>query len=148
MNLLGVKHQRESSNQLAFHLSAYTRLWKSDISEAYKAQVDCLKDLESDSNDKNDTKEKLNDLVRLHEVMQEKLKTASYAEQIQFLTLVPNKWSQMYCSEYFNAFEYLVWTSHEIKKVGRILAKPASKKRKIEIFHLITNAYETENFSR
>ena len=57
-------------------------------------QVDCLKDLEYDSYDKNDVKEKVNDFVRLHEVMQEKLKTASYSEQIQILTLVPNKWSQ------------------------------------------------------
>ena len=34
-------------------------------------------------------KKKVNDLVRLHEAMQEKLKTASYSEQIQILTLVP-----------------------------------------------------------
>ena len=81
---------------------------KSNISEAYKVQVDCLKDLESDSYDKNDMKEKVNDLVRLQEAMQEKLKTASYSEQIQILTLVPDKWSRMYCSEYFNVFEYLV----------------------------------------
>ena len=50
---------------------------KSNISEACKVQVDCLKDLESDSYDKNDMKEKVNDLVRLHEAMQEKL----YSEQ-------------------------------------------------------------------
>ena len=37
---------------------------------------------------------KVNVLVRLHEAMQEKLKTASYSEQIQILTLVPDKWSQ------------------------------------------------------
>ena len=37
---------------------------KSDISEAYKVQVDCLKDSESDSLDKNDMKEKVNDLIR------------------------------------------------------------------------------------
>ena len=80
----------------------------SDISEAYKVQVDCLKDSESDSYDKNDMKEKVNDLVRLHEAMQEKLKTASYSEPIQILTLVPDKWSRMYCSEYFNIFEYLL----------------------------------------
>ena len=55
-----------------------------------------MKDSESDSYDKNYMKEKVNDLVRLHEVMQEKLKTASYSEQIQILTLVPDKWSQMY----------------------------------------------------
>ena len=85
---------------------------------------------EPDSYDKNDMKEKVNDLVRLHEAMQEKLKTASYSEPIQILTLVPDKWSRMYCSEYFNIFEYLVWTSHEIKKVGEILVKPALKKRK------------------
>ena len=85
---------------------------------------------EPDSYDKNDMKEKVNDLVRLHEAMQEKSKTASYSEQIQILTLVPDKWSRMYYSEYFNVFEYLVWTSHDTKKVGGILAKPALKKRK------------------
>ena len=46
---------------------------KSNISEACKVQVDCLKDLESDSYDKNDMKEKVNDLVWLHKAMQEKL---------------------------------------------------------------------------
>ena len=76
-------------------LHAFMKTLKSDISEAYKVQVDCLKDSESDSYDKNDMKEKVNDLVRLHEAMQEKLKTASYLEQIQILTLVPEKWSQM-----------------------------------------------------
>ena len=51
----------------------------------------------------------------------------------------------MYCSEYFNVFEYLAWTSHEIKKVGRILAKLAPKKGKTitnETFPMITNVYE------
>ena len=81
---------------------------KSGVSEANKVQVDCLKDSESDSCDKNEMKEKVDDLVRLQEEMQAKLKTTSYSEQIQILTLVPDKWSQMYCSEYFNVFEYLV----------------------------------------
>ena len=40
---------------------------------------------------KNDMKKKANELVRLHEAMQEKLKTASCSEQIQILTLVPEK---------------------------------------------------------
>ena len=70
---------------------------KNDISEAYKVQVDCLKDSESDSYDKNDMKGKVNDLIRLHEAMQDQLKTVSYSEQIQILTLVPDKWSQMIC---------------------------------------------------
>ena len=70
---------------------------KINISEAYIVQVDCLKDSESDSYDKNEMTEKLNDLVRLHEALQEDFKTASYSEQIEILTLVPDKWSQMYC---------------------------------------------------
>ena len=52
---------------------------------------------ESDSYNKNDVKEKVNDLVRLHKEKQEKLKTASYSKQIQILTLVPDKWYQIYC---------------------------------------------------
>ena len=90
------------------NLHTFMKTLKSDISEAYKAQVDCLKDSEYDSYDKNDMKEKVNDLVRLHKAMQEKLKTASYSEQIQILTLVPEKWSPMYCLEYFDVFESLV----------------------------------------
>ena len=73
------------------------KTWKDDISEAYKVQVDCLKDSESVSYDKNDMKEKLYDFVRLYEAMQEKLKSASYLEQIQILTLAPDKWYRMYC---------------------------------------------------
>ena len=37
---------------------------------------------ESDSYDKNGMKKKVNDLVRLHKAMQEKIKTASFSEQI------------------------------------------------------------------
>ena len=40
-------------------LHAFMKTLKSNISEAYKVQVDCLKDLESDSYDKNDMKEKV-----------------------------------------------------------------------------------------
>ena len=98
----------QSIGILPVSLHTFMKTLNSDISEAYKVQVDCLKDSESDSYDKNDMKEKVNDLVRLHEAMQEELKTASYSEQIQILTLVPDKWSRMYCSEYFNILEYLV----------------------------------------
>ena len=89
-------------------LHAFMKNLKSNILEAYKTQVDCLKYSESDSYDKSDMKEKVNDLVRFHEAMQERLKTASHSEQIQIHILVPDKWSRMYCSEYFNVFEYLV----------------------------------------
>ena len=58
--------------------------------------------------DENGIQAKANVLARLHEAMQEKLKTASYSETIHILPLVPDKWSRMYCSEYFNIFDYLV----------------------------------------
>ena len=74
------------------------KILKNNISEAYKVQVDFLKDSESDSYDKNDMKEKVNDLVMLHEAKQKELKTAPYLEQLQILTLVPDKlkftWNQ------------------------------------------------------
>ena len=89
-------------------LHAFMKTLKSNISEVYKVQVDCLNNSESDSYDKNDMQKKVNVLVRLHEAMQEKSKTASYSEPIQIFTLVPDKWSRMYCSEYFFVFEYLV----------------------------------------
>ena len=70
---------------------------KSNISEAYKVQVDFWGDSESDSYDKNDMKEKANKLVRLHEAIQgKKLRTASYSEQIQIFTLQPDNWSRNY----------------------------------------------------
>ena len=98
---MSVKHQGKSSNQFwisPVSLHAFMKTLKSDISEAYKVQVDYLKDSESyDPYGENDMKEKVSDLVRLHKAMQEKLKTASYSEQIQILILVPDKLSQLYC---------------------------------------------------
>ena len=61
-------------------LDAFMKTLKSDISETYNAQFDCLQDWDSDSYDKNNMKDKVNDLIRLHEAMQEKLKTTSYSE--------------------------------------------------------------------
>ena len=79
-------------------LHAFMKTLKSNVSEAYKVQVDYLKDSESyDPYGENDMKEKETDLVRLHKAMQEKLKTVSYSEQIQILILGPDKLSQLYC---------------------------------------------------
>ena len=125
-----IKEKAPIKVHFACRLTRIYENFKEQYIRSIQSTISLLKDSESDSYDKKDMKEKVNDLIRLHEAMQEKLKTASCSEQIQILILVPNKWSQMYCSEYFNVFEYLVWTSHEIKKVGGILAKPAPEKRK------------------
>ena len=76
-------------------------------------------------------KEKVNDLVRLHKTMQEKLKTASYSDQI--LTLLPDKWTH-------TLFELNI----KSKEVGGILANPVPKKGKTittETLHLVTSVY-------
>ena len=85
-------------------LHKVTNTTKSNISEAYKLQADFWEDLESNSYEKNNMKEKANDLVRLHKEMQEKLKTDSIifrTNPSSYLVL------KKYCSEYFNACEYL-----------------------------------------
>ena len=96
-------------------------------------------------------KEKVYDLVRLHEAMQQKLNTASYSEQIQILTLVSDKWSRMYCPEFLMSLNTLFELHMKSKKEGGVLAKPASKTGKTittETLHLKTNFYEDDSFSR
>ena len=83
MNSLNVKHQEkkiQSIGILPVSLHSSMKTLKNNISEVCKVQGDCLKNSESDSYNKNNIKEKVNDLVRLHEVMQAKLKSASYSE--------------------------------------------------------------------
>ena len=55
-----------------------------------------------------DTKNKAEELDRLHAAMKEKLVTASNTEKLQILTLVPYSSSRKYCSEYFGVSEYLI----------------------------------------
>ena len=114
------KEKLQSIGILPVSLHASMKTLKNNISEAQKVQVDCLNHLESDTYDKNDMQKKVHVLVRLHAAMQENLKTASYSDPIQTVTLVPDKWSRMYCSEYFNSLNTLF----------EILAKPAPEKRR------------------
>ena len=78
----------------------------------------------------------MNDLVRLHNAVQEKWKTASYSEQIQTLTLVPGKWSRMYCLEYFNVFCISCLNFTWNQKSSWNISKTCSLKRK-NYHHLI-----------
>ena len=96
-------------------------------------------------------KKKVNGLVRLHEAIQENSKTASYSEPIQIFTMVPDKWSRMYCSEYFNILEYLFelhMKSKNQEKYQQILLLKKGKPIIIETLHLVTNVFEDDNVSR
>ena len=90
---------------------------------------------------------KVNVLIRFLEAICKRNKKQHHIQnQSKFLP-----WYLKNGIEYFDTFEYLVRTSHEIKKVGEILAKPAPKKGKAittETLHLVTNVFEGDNFSR
>ena len=91
------------------------------------------------------------ELDRLHQAMIERLKTASYPENIQILTLVPDSWSHAFCATYFNVSEYLVRTAHNLKKSKGILAVPNATRVKTlseETKQLVINFYEDDEYSR
>ena len=71
-----------------------------------------------------DTKNKAEELDRLYAAVKEKLFTASNAEKLQILTLVPDSWSRKYCSDYFRVSEYLIWSARELKQIKGILVQP------------------------
>ena len=88
---MSVKHQGKSSSQFICQLTRIYENFKERYFRSIQSTSWLLERFSVFSDDKNDMKKKVNDSVRLHEAMQEKLKTASYSEQIQILTLVPDK---------------------------------------------------------
>ena len=78
-------------------------MYKEDISAAYVLDIEIE---EQPPIYDRDTKNKAEQLDRPHAAMKEKLVTASNTEKLQILTLVPDSWSQKYCSEYFEDSEY------------------------------------------
>ena len=101
--------------------------------------------------EESDAQWKAAELERLHDAMREKLKTASYPEKIQILTLIPNKLLQEFASKQLNVSEYLIGTARKLKKAGGILEKPAPKKGKTlpqETLDLVQSFYEDDEYSR
>ena len=85
-----------------------------------------------------DTKNKAEELDRLYAAMKEKLVTTSNTEKLQVYNLVPDSWSQKYCSEYFGVSEYLIRSSEELKQRKGILAQPS----------LVPALYEDDEYNR
>ena len=127
VNLHGaLQHSRATSAKQI--LDKVVDKYTSTIAEAYNVSKDVLDT--SDSVFEESDEWKAAELERLHNVMREKLKTASYPEKIEILTLIPDKWSRDYASKQFDVGEYLIRAARESKKVGGILAKHAPKKVK------------------
>ena len=103
-------------------------VYKENISAAYN-----ISDIEIEEPPPicdSDTKNKFDELDRLHVAMKEKLVIASNAEKLQILTLVPDSWSRKYCSEYFGVSEYLIRSARELKQRKEILAQTYQTKVK------------------
>ena len=103
-------------------------VYKENISAAYN-----ISDIEIEEPPPiydSDTKNRFDELDRLHVAMKEKLVIASNAEKLQILTLVPDSWSRKYCSEYFGVSEYLIRSARELKQRKEILAQTYQKKVK------------------
>ena len=123
-------------------------MYKENISAAYVLDIEIE---EPPPIYDRDTKNKAEELDRLHAAMKEKLVTASNTEKLQILTLVPDSWSQKYCSEYFGVSEYLIRSARELKQRKGILAQLSKKKVKAiaqEIIDLVHAFNEDDEYSR
>ena len=101
----GVAQHSHTSNAKG-KLKKVLNVYKEDISAAYNV-LDIAIEEPPPIYDR-DTKNKAEELDRLHAAMKEKLVIASNTEKFQILTLVPDSWSQKCCSEYFGVSEYLI----------------------------------------
>ena len=121
VNIHGVAQHSRISNAKS-KLKKVLNVYKENISAAYN-----VLDIEIEEPPPiydRDTKNKAEELDRLHAAMKDKLVIASNTEKLQILTLVRDSWLQKYCSE------YLIWSARELKQRKGILAQPSHKKGK------------------
>ena len=94
---------------------------------------------------------KANDMNRLLEAMNDKLKEADYRTKVQILTLTPTSWSRKYAAEYFNVSEYLIRTARNLRQEKGIISKPEPKRGKslsAETLTLIEAFYNDDQYTR
>ena len=89
VNILGVAQHSRASNAIG-KLKKVLNVYKENISAAYN--VSDIEIEEPPSIYDKDTKNKTEELDRLHAAMNEKLVTASNTEKLQILTLVTDFW--------------------------------------------------------
>ena len=98
-----------------------------------------------------DTKNKAEDLERLHAFMKEKQVTTSNAEKLQILNFVSDSWSRKYGSEYFGVSENLIRSTRELQqRKGYLHNLPRKKvkqwpKKQLILFILSMRMMNTAN---
>ena len=86
----------ELPNTVAGKLKTVLNVYRENISAAYVLDIEIE---EPPPIYDRDTKNKAEELDRLHAAMKEKLVTASNTGKLQILTLIPDSWPRNYCSE-------------------------------------------------
>ena len=147
VNIHGVAQHSHTSNAKG-KLKKVLNVYKEKISATYVSDIEIE---EPPPTYDRDTKNKAEELDRLHAAMKEKLVTTSNTEKLQILALVPDSWSQKYCSEYFGVSEYLIRYARELKQRKGILAQPSQKKSNAmahETNGLVHAFYEDDEYNR
>ena len=122
VNIHGVSQYSRASNAEG-KLKKVLNMYKENISAAYVSDIETE---EPRPIYDRDTKNKAEELDRLHAAMKEILVTASNTEKLQILILVPDSWSRKYCSEYFGVSKYLIRFSRKLKqRIKVILTQPS-----------------------
>ena len=153
-NLLNVKHQGKSSNQLAFHLSAHTYLQKRlrEIflkHKKYKLTVYIIQSLILMI--KLTCKRKWISWLGCSKQCKKNWKQHLIQNQSKFLPWYLINGLEGTVQNILLSLNTLFELHMKSKTVGEILAKPAPKKGKAittETLHLVTNVFEDGNFSR
>ena len=96
VNIHGVAEHICASNGKG-KLKKVLNVYKENFSAAYNISDTEIEELPPIYD--RDTKNKAEELDRLHAAMKEKLVTASNTEKLQILTLIPDSWPRNYCSE-------------------------------------------------
>ena len=91
----------ELPNTVAGKLKTVLNVYRENISAAYVLDIEIE---EPPPIYDRDTKNRAEELDRLHTAIKEKLVTTSNTEKLQILTLVPDSWSRKCCFEYLNVF--------------------------------------------
>ena len=147
VNIHGVAQHSRASNAKG-KLKNVLNVYKENISAAYVLDIEIE---EPPPIYDRDTKNKAEELDRLHAAIKEKLVTTSNTEKLQILTLVPDSWSRKYCCEYFRISEYLIRSAREQKQRKGILAQTSQKNSKAmaqETIDLVYAFYEDDENSR
>ena len=100
VNAHGIAQHSRASNAKG-KLKKVLNVYKENISAAYVLDIEIE---EPPPIYDRDTKNRAEELDRLHAAIKEKLVTTSNTEKLQILTLVPDSWSRKCCFEYLKVF--------------------------------------------